>query len=310
MGYVVAATALHNVLQQRLRQHPDVRWLYPAPLETLVQHPDAVAIGIRHGETVQPLTSRLLIAADGSHSRVREILGIPTLQRDYGQAAVVATLRLEQPHGNMAYERFTPDGPVALLPLADPHQCTLVYTVPGAILDDTLALADSAFARAVEARFGERLGRVFTVGRRAGYPLGLVKARAHYRHRVAIVGNAAHSLHPIAGQGLNLGLRDVAALAELIVAARRAGADVGAEPVLAQYSNWRDADQRRTLLLTDGLVRLFTSRLPGLVHGRTAGLTLLDLVPPAKRLLADQSMGLAGRLPRLARGLPLPGAHP
>lgn len=310
LGYVVAATALHSQLQRRLQHCPDVSWLHPAPLVTVAQRTDTVEIGVHQGETPATLSCHLLVAADGSRSRVREQLGIATLQRDYGQAAVIATLDLEQPHGNTAYERFTPDGPLALLPLANPRQCTLVYTIPSTRLEAVLAMADNDFACAVAERFGERLGRVLAVGPRSGYPLSLVKARAHYRHRVAIIGNAAHSLHPIAGQGLNLGLRDVAVLAELVASAHGAATDIGSDAVLARYGAWRDADQRRTLLFTDGLARLFTSRLPALPLTRGIGLTLLELMPPAKGLLARQSMGLARPLPRLARGLPLPGARP
>lgn len=309
LGYVVAAADLQAVLRKRLRQQPGIDWLQPALLASLTLQPEAVQIGARYGETPLALSGRLLVAADGAHSRIREQLGIPTLHRSYEQAAIIAELRMELAHHNTAYERFTPDGPLALLPLADPNLCTLVYTVAADALDASLALTDDAFAAAVEQRFGERLGRVLAVGPRRGYPLSLIKARAHYRPRVVLIGNAAHSLHPIAGQGLNLGLRDVAVLAELIATAQRDGTDIGGAGLLARYGHWRDGDQRRTLAFTDGLARLFTSARPPLILARGLGLGLLELVPPAKRLLANQSMGLLGRLPRLLRGLPLPEAN-
>ncbi|PWV64555.1 2-octaprenyl-6-methoxyphenyl hydroxylase [Plasticicumulans acidivorans] len=304
LGYVVAARAIGAALQQRLAGLRDVDLLCPASVESVGPESTAVVLHVRTAGTTRALRARLVVAADGARSTLREQLGVPTLEWDYGQTAIIANVTPQYPHAGVAYERFTADGPLALLPHGE-RRCALVLTVASQAADAALAMDDAAFLALVQARFGERLGRFERVGHRQAHPLRLVKAREHARERVALVGNAAHTLHPIAGQGFNLGLRDVAALAEVIVDAVRAGADPGAPSVLARYADWRRWDQRKTIGFTDGLARLFTSPLPPLMLARNLGLLAFDLCAPAKRALARQMMGLAGRQPRLACGRPL-----
>lgn len=309
LGHVIDAGALLERLHRHRSRLDDVDWLCPATLEDLSLHPDRVRIDYHDGTITRTVTTRLLVAADGGRSAVREQLGIPIWRLAYGQAAVVADLTMARPHHNTAYERFTEDGPLALLPL-ETQRCALVCTVADDELESTLALDESAFAADIEQRFGERLGGVRTVGPRSGYPLTLVRAREQTRHRTLIIGNAAHTLHPIAGQGLNLGLRDAAVLAELIAEAQCDGVDIGTPELRERYVDRRRWDQRQALVFTDLLARLFVNPLPPPRLARSAGLGLLELLPPAKQALGHYNLGLSGRLPRLAMGLPLPGTTP
>jgi 2-octaprenyl-6-methoxyphenol hydroxylase len=242
--------------------------------------------------------------ADGARSTLRQALGIAAHTRPYKQVAIVGNVSVAKPGvGNVAYERFTADGPLALLPAGD-DRYVFVLTRRDTAAEAVAALPDAAFVEVLQQEFGFRLGRFRQVGMRSCYPLELVEAESVTTRRVAIVGNAAHGLHPVAGQGYNLGLRDAAALAELIATETRrsdAPPDVGRQSLLAAYAGWRRPDQRKVVAFTDGLVRLFD--LNGLGSLRGLGLLLFDTAPGAKRLLARETMGLAGRRTRLARGL-------
>jgi 2-octaprenyl-6-methoxyphenol hydroxylase len=304
LGYVIEAQQLGLTLTRRLQQLEGIELLCPAILEEVAVSSAAACARVSVGGRVRSLTARLLVAADGAHSRVRQQLGIAAVRWDYGQSAVIANVSPTLPHGNTAYERFTESGPLALLPMSE-GRCALVCTVGNADKETVLKLEDAAFLAYLQERFGDRLGRFKRIGRRQAYPLTMVKAREHARHRVALIGNAAHTLHPVAGQGFNVGIRDVAVLAEVISDAQRAGLDLGDGAILQRYADWRRWDQRRAVALTDGLARLFSNPLPPLRLARNLGLLAFDLFPPAKRLLARQTMGLDGYQPRLARGLPL-----
>lgn len=306
LGYVVEARSLGAALADRLNALSNVELLCPASLETVTVLTDSAEATLQCLQQTLHCRTRLLVAADGAHSRVRQQLGITALRWTYGQAAIIANVTPQHPHCHIAYERFTDSGPLALLPLSE-GRCALVCSVDEADQTKLLALDDAAFLAYAQDRFGERLGRWQRVGRRQAYPLFLMKAREHARQRVAVIGNAAHTLHPIAGQGFNLGMRDVAALAEVIADARQAGQDIGTWTVLSRYAAWRRWDQRQAVGFTDGLARLFSNPLPPLRHARNLSLLAFDLLPPVKRLLARRTMGLAGYLPRLARGLPLAG---
>ncbi|MCB1773132.1 MAG: FAD-dependent monooxygenase, partial [Gammaproteobacteria bacterium] len=251
---------------------------------------------------VTTMSTRLLVGADGINSTIREQLDLPVSRWAYGQSAIVTNITPSRPHRNVAYERFTDTGPVALLPMSE-DRCAVVWTVRDEQVDEVLALDDAAFLAAFQQRFGYRLGNFLRTGRRAAYPLQLLRARESVRGRVAVIGNAAHTLHPIAGQGFNLGIRDVAALAEVVASAQ--DGDIGAGQVLQEYEQWRLGEQRNVALATDGLARLFSNPLGPLRIGRNLGLLAMECLPGARHALARAAMGLAGRQPRLARGVRL-----
>ena len=217
---------------------------------------------------------------------------------------MVTTVTPELPHSAIAYERFTASGPLAFLPMSE-NRCAVVWTLPSDNVETLLALDDTQFLAALQERFGTRLGRLLKLGKRAAYPLALTKVREHIRPRLVLIGNAAHTVHPVAGQGFNLGLRDVAVLAQVLNEAQRAGRDIGELTVLADYVAWRQRDNLAISTFTDGLVRIFSNDVAPVSFLRNLGLVAVDLFPPAKRALLRLSMGLSGRLPRLARGLPL-----
>lgn len=304
LGYVIPARAVGACLLDRLESLSGVEIISPARLNSLRVDTALAHLQLDTDNSTQTLRTRLVVGADGIRSRVRSELGIPALSYDYGQSAVVANVSPGQPHQQRAFERFTDSGPLALLPLGE-NRCAMVWTARSDQVPALLALSDPEFLSALQQRFGDRLGTFQRLGRREAYPLTLVKASEHARHRVALLGNAAHTLHPVAGQGFNLGLRDVAALAEVLGEALSRGEDIGDQRVMARYADWRRWDQRRTVAFTDGLARLFGDVPPPLRLARNLGLLAFDLFPPAKRLLARQTMGLSGRLPRLALGLPL-----
>ncbi len=305
LGYVAEARLIGAALLAKLPTLSGVELLCPARLEQIAVESDAARATIRFGDdrTIE-LRAKLLVAADGARSSVREQLGITALRWEYGQQAVIANVTPTLPHNHVAYERFTEDGPIALLPMND-NRCAVVCTVNEPDVPTVMDLDDTGFIALLHRRFGDRLGPFLRVGRRQAYPLFLLKSREHARSRVAIIGNAAHALHPIAGQGFNLGIRDVAALAEVITDARRNGQDIGDWSVLNHYADWRRWDQRQTIAFTDALNRLFANPLPPVRVARNLGLLAFDFCPPLKHRFARQTMGLDGRLPKLARGLPL-----
>jgi 2-octaprenyl-6-methoxyphenol hydroxylase len=303
LGYVVINRVLGNVLQDALSSTPAVEQFCPVRITALAQTADLVSVELDGGDAV--LRCRLLVAADGARSTLREMLGIGAQHIDYDQHAVVGNLLPDKPHEDCAYERFTEEGPLALLPVSD-ERVAFVWTLKPDEANVVMALDDEEFTARLQQAFGMRLGRFSKVGARSRYPLGLSKANSLVAGRGVLIGNAAHGLHPVAAQGFNLGLRDVAALAECLADAVGATAfDPGATPLLERYVDWRRSDQRKLVHFTDGLVRLFGSRRPSLRLLRDAGMLGFDLVPGVRRLFARHTMGLAGELPRLSRGVPL-----
>ncbi len=306
LGYVLENRRLGAALWANLKAAGNVDLLCPARCEQAVVADTSIDLTVVEAGEAHELTTSLLIVADGARSRLRAALGIADSSRSYRQVAIIGTVEVSRPgRGDSAWERFTPDGPLALLP-AGKNRYVFVLTRAEALADAVCALNDDCFRDLLQAGFGFRLGRFGRVGSRYAYPLALVRSAAITGPRAAIVGNAAHSLHPVAGQGYNLGLRDVAVLAEVIADELAAGGrDVGQAELLDRYRSWRQADQRNVVAFTDGLVRLFN--LPAGVLGsvRGLGLGLFDVAPGAKTALARQTMGLGGRQTRLARGLAL-----
>lgn len=308
LGYVIENRILGAALLKRLDDLDNVSVICPAKVTAMQIDADNVQVTIDLDGETQHLQARLLVGADGGNSIVREYAGIHSFASDYSQTAIITNVSCERPHNHVAWERFTDTGPLAVLPMQDvegQHRCSIVWSVKQAQLDATLALDDVAFLARLQARFGHHLGRFSRVGKRVAYPLTLRQAREHVRDRLALIGNAAHTIHPIAGQGFNLGLRDVAVLAQVIVEAQQAGRDIGCLAVLKKYASWRRRDHLRVIGFTDSLVRMFSNRLAPLVLARNIGLIAADLLPPLKRIITRQAMGLTGKLPKLARGLRL-----
>ncbi|MFL4978463.1 MAG: ubiquinone biosynthesis hydroxylase [Xanthobacteraceae bacterium] len=245
--------------------------------------------------------ARLIVAADGARSSLRERAGISMVGWSYGQTAIVTTVAHERDHHGRADEHFLPAGPFAILPLKG-NRSSIVWTEESAEAERIMALSDDLFYAELERRFGLRLGDIRVAGPRRAYPLGLSVARAFVAPRLALVGDAAHVIHPIAGQGLNMGLRDVAALAEVIVDAARLGLDPGASDVLDRYQRWRRFDTMAMGLATDGLNRLFSNRSDVLRLMRDIGLGLVDRLPALKDVFIREAAGLTGDVPKLLRG--------
>jgi 2-octaprenyl-6-methoxyphenol hydroxylase len=304
LGHVVVARLLGKALLSHLSSADQVDLLCPAHLERVELEPAQVRVALSQNGQHRHLTTRLLVAADGGESELRRWLGIKTDIKDYRQTAVVANVTPERVHDYTAYERFTSSGPLALLPLAGQH-CVVVWGTSTEAARTLMTLADEAFLEGLTERFGRRLGRFVKAGRRRSYPLLFIRARQQTGHRFAILGNAAHTLHPNAAQGLNLGLRDVAMLAELLIQTHRCGGDIGSAGVLARYVSLRRADQCQVIRFSDTLARLFYNDFPPFVVGRDLAMLAIDLFPPLKRQLMRRAMGISGRQPRLVRGLPL-----
>ena len=247
------------------------------------------------------VSASLLVAADGARSGVREQAGIATHGWSYGQSAIVTTVAHERPHNGRAEEHFLPAGPFAILPLTG-NRSSLVWTETEAQAARIIALPDDEFHTELERRFGLHLGNIGVVGAKRAYPLGLFIARSFVAERIALVGDAAHVIHPIAGQGLNMGLRDVAALAEAIVDAARLGLDIGGADVLERYQRWRRFDTMAMSVATDGLNRLFSNESDVLRLMRDVGLGLVDRMPALKSFFIREAAGVTGDVPKLLRG--------
>jgi len=304
LGFVTPTRALGAALYSVLQRAHNIDWLCPASMQSVDLQPDLASLSIRHDGQDRVLTTRLVVAADGTHSAVRKALGIESEHTEYRQSAIVTTVTAGKPHHNTAYERFTESGPLAFLPLSD-NRCAVVWTARSEDVDVIMALDELEFLAQLQQRFGNRLGPLSRLGRRVTYPLSLARVNEHVRARLALIGNAAHTVHPVAGQGFNLGLRDVAAMAEILTDAVRAGEDIGQHRVLSRYADWRTRDNRVTSGFTNGLIRIFSNNAFPITVLRNAGLIAVDLLPGVKRRFVRVTSGLAGRLPRLARGLPL-----
>ncbi len=260
--------------------------------------PNRAAVTFSDGASI---SARLLVAADGARSAIRERAGIDSTGWRYSQSGIVTTVAHERDHGGRAEEHFLPAGPFAILPLKG-RRSSIVWTEEAREAERIVALPDGEFHDELERRFGLRLGEIKVVGPRRAYPLGLSVARSFIGERLALVGDAAHVIHPIAGQGLNLGLRDVAALAEAVVDAARLGLDPGSTTVLERYQRWRRFDTVAMGVATDGLNRLFSNRSDLLRLMRDVGLGLVDRAPALKRMFIREAAGLAGDVPKLLRG--------
>lgn len=291
----------NRVLNTALHKQADklgITFIEGMSVENFETNPESVTVKLANGET---LITRLLIAADGAKSRLRDIAGIKTVNWDYDQSGIVCNVAHERPHGGRADEHFLPAGPFAILPLTG-NRSSLVWTERTADAERLIREDDFIFEAELEQRFGHRLGALTVEGPRRAFPLGLTLAREFVKPRFALVGDAAHRIHPIAGQGLNLGFRDAAAIAEVIVETDRLGLDIGSFAALERYQAWRRFDTVQMGVTTDVLTKLFSNDNPAIRTIRDIGLGLVDRVPSLKSFFIKQAAGLSGDTPRLLQG--------
>jgi 2-octaprenyl-6-methoxyphenol hydroxylase len=292
LGYVVENRALGRALLDAMQRHGNIEFICPARVQDVETTADAARVAIQTGQGARRLNARLLVIADGRHSTARERLNIKTSGHGYGQSAIITSVTPQYPHEYTAYERFTPDGPLAVLPMSE-ARCAVVWVVPADRVAALLALNESDFLERLQRQFGTRLGRFSQLGARRDYALELMRAKELTCPRAVLIGNAAHTLHPVAAQGLNLGLRDVAVLARLLCEAARCGGDPGAAGLLDEYARLRRRDHAAVTVFTDGLVRIFSSDFTPLALARTIGLLAADLLPPLRHYLARRGAGVA-----------------
>jgi 2-octaprenyl-6-methoxyphenol hydroxylase len=297
-GYIVENRHIRSALHIFAGSLSKLTLLAPAELTALLRDGGRAEARLADGGTVR---ARLAVAADGRFSRIRQDAGIASTSLRYRQTSIVCTVNHERAHNGVAVELFLPGGPFAMLPMTE-NRCNVVWTERADLAPAYLALDDADFLDELGRRFGDWLGAIALTGPRFSYPLGVMHAARYTDRRLALLGDAAHAIHPIAGQGLNLGLRDVAALAELIVDSHRLGLDPAGPQVLERYERWRRFDNLLLTAVTDGLNRLFSNDIGAIRLARDLGLAAVDRLPPVKRFLMRHAMGVVGDLPRLVRG--------
>ncbi|MHA6347473.1 FAD-dependent oxidoreductase [Roseivivax sp. CAU 1761] len=296
MGQMVEDRHLRRALRARLRDHPRIDWREGCEVTAQTPGPGGMVLALDGGGGT--LTAGLAVAADGRRSAAGARAGIRRMGWDYPQTALVCALAHERPHGGVAHQLFLPSGPLAILPLAG-NRVSIVWTERRGLAEEINALPDAEYLQVLAPRFGDFLGELRPEGRRHAYPLALDLAQDIVAERLALVGDAAHAVHPIAGQGLNAGLRDIAALAHVVDHARRRGEDVGSVMVLERYAAWRRFDSATLALATDGFNRLFSNDLPGLRLLRDAGMAAVNAMPGLRRAFIREAAGLTGDLPDL-----------
>lgn len=300
LGHIVENRHIRSALFAAAEKLPNLRLVSPSGVAML--KPDAGAINavLSNGDTVR---ARLAVAADGRESRMRDAMGVGIVGWSYPQIGLVATVEHEAPHNGVAYEHFLPSGPFAILPMTE-NRSSLVWTEREDIAPAMMKLPEAEFDSEIARRFGSHLGKTHATGPRWSYPLRFHLARSYVRERFALAGDAAHGIHPIAGQGLNLGLKDAAALAETVMDAARLGLDFGMIDVMRRYERWRRFDSFALAAATDGLNRLFSNDLGPLRAIRDLGLGIVDRIGPARRFFMRHAGGEIGKLPRLMKGEP------
>jgi 2-octaprenyl-6-methoxyphenol hydroxylase len=297
-AHIVEHGALTRVLAAAVARTNAITLFAPDSVTDYAADAFKVVLTLLTGETID---AALLVAADGKRSRLRERAGIKCVGWSYPQIGIVATVAHARPHHGRAVQHFLPSGPFAMLPLQG-NRCSIVWTEQKARGEAIMALDEAGFLAELTKRFGWRLGEISLAGPRQSFPLDMQIARAFVADRLALIGDAAHVVHPLAGQGLNIGMRDVAALAETIVEATRLGLDIGSPAILERYSRWRRFDSAFSAAVMDGLNRLFSNDSAPLRTLRDLGLGLVDRAPPLKRFLVSEAAGATGTLPRLLRG--------
>lgn len=300
LGYVAENRVIGRVLMDALASLKHIDWFCPATITSLQQNENQITVSVELDGEEQHLSASLLVAADGVQSLTRQLAGLDIKQQDYQQTAIITNLQTDQMHHGIAYERFTDAGPIAFLPMTN-NRYSVVWTSAPDEAQRIMQLSDDQFINELQQRFGFRAGNIQKTGQRFSYPLRYTETEQLTKGRLVVIGNAAHTLHPVAGQGYNLALRDVAELAELIVSAE----DPGQPLLLSDYQTKRIQDMQRVYRITDSMVKIFSNKFSVLGHLRAMGLISLNLMPPLRSLVARQSMGLLGRMNKLQRRLPL-----
>ena len=300
-GWIVNNLDLRLALHKRVQSLKNVRHMVPALVSDFIVEDEVAGVVLADGTE---LRAPVVIGADGKHSAVRKFLNAPLHGWMYDQTAIVCVVGHENPHNNMAIEHFRSEGPFAVLPMSDDaqggHRSSLVWSVEGHGVSP-LTYDDATFNAALAARFPAEYGKVWVIGQRAGWPLGLQHVHSYTGHRMALVAEAAHAMHPIAGQGLNMGLRDIIEISDLFVAAKEQGEDLGSASLLKSYQQRRHFDNMAMMAATDGLTKLFSNRIPLLSSLRKLGVSLVQACPPARRFFMKQAMGTMGLVPDLMK---------
>ena len=298
LGWMAENRHSRHALLSAIEKRDRITSIAPVRAKHYEERPGGIDLILEDGRY---LSAKLLVACDGKFSRLRKQAGIRTFGWNYGQKGVVATVQHAKPHNGVAYEYFLPSGPFAILPLTE-NRSSLVWTEPNEIADALKEMDEAGFQEELDNRFGDFLGDVRNIGPRWAYPLGLRYAEQFCQERIAFVGDAARGIHPLAGQGFNLGIRDAAALAEVCGEARRVGLDIGALTSLRRYESWRKFDSVTLAASTDMFNRLFSNDIAPVRKARGLGLSLVNKIGPARRFLMRQAGGDTGELPRLLRG--------
>jgi 2-octaprenyl-6-methoxyphenol hydroxylase len=295
LGYVIRARDIETYLADLVSQ-TDITQISPARVIGLISGTESVNISLKQQQQSSTLTAKLLVGADGGQSSIRNLLEIPLRTTEYGQIALVTTIKTSLPHNNVAFERFTSSGPLAILPTND-EECSVVWTRTHEDAENLQSMSEDEFIAQLQDCFGYSLGTISLTAPRRAFPLSLIRAEKMVSGRAVIIGNAVHQLHPVAGQGFNLGIRDVVVLAEMLI--EQQNTDVGDADFLSKYAKARQKDHDQTIGFTDNIVKLFSTDWLPIAATRSIGLAVLDHIPLAKSVLAKHAMGLSDRLPRI-----------
>ncbi|MCK5356138.1 MAG: 2-octaprenyl-6-methoxyphenyl hydroxylase [Methyloprofundus sp.] len=296
LGYVITARDLENAVAD-LVEKAGIEQISPARVIGIASDDTLAHISLKQGQESINVSAKLVVGADGGQSTVRKLLGIEQSVTEYHQTAIVTTIKTAEAHDNTAFERFTSSGPLALLPFNDEY--AVVWTRSTEDAEQLMMDSEATFIQTLQACFGYKLGQFSLTAPRRSFPLSLIRANSMHSGRAVIIGNAAHQLHPVAGQGFNLGLRDVVQLAEIILKTAEQGADIGTQQMLEEYTQQRQKDHDTVINFTNSVVKLFSNEWISLAVARNTGLALLDLIPGAKKQLARYAMGLNVRMPHI-----------
>jgi 2-octaprenyl-6-methoxyphenol hydroxylase len=299
LGFVICARDIEGHVAKLVEQ-VGIEQLCPARVVGLISGQDGINVSLKKDQQSNSInfTTRLLVGADGGQSTVRTLLEIPQKLTEYGQTAIVTTVKSSLPHNHFAFERFTESGPLAMLPVNN-ELCSVVWTRSQEEAEDLMSINEDDFMTQLQQCFGYLLGSLTLAAPRRAFPLSLIRADTMVSGRAVIIGNAVHQLHPVAGQGFNLGLRDVAQLAEMLIQQEKNNNDVGDSGLLNQYALVRQKDHDLTIGFTDNVVKIFSTEWLPVAAARSISLAVMDHIPVAKSLLARHAMGLSGRIPRI-----------